>query len=150
MRHKKSGRKFNRTSAHRKAMFRNMTRALIAHGRIRTTEAKAKELRGVVEKLVTIALRNDLHARRQVYQVLENHGLVKKFFDEIAPLYQGVPGGYTRTLKFGLPRPGDAAPLALIEFTKYSKLAGDTSSEDSQKPGSQKPAEESAPAADKA
>jgi len=134
MRHRKSGRKFNRTPAHRKAMFRNMARALIMHGRIRTTEAKAKELRGVVEKLVTIALRNDLHARRQIYQVLENHGLVKKLFDEIAPLYQGVPGGYTRTLKFSLPRPGDAAPLALVEFTKYSAMAGGKSSEETQKP----------------
>ena len=122
MRHKKSGRKFNRTPAHRKAMFRNMTRALITHGRIRSTEAKAKELRGVVEKLVTSALRNDLHARRQVYRVLENHTLVKRLFEEIAPLYQGVPGGYTRTLKFGLPRPGDAAPLAMIEFTKYAEI----------------------------
>lgn len=122
MRHKKSGRKFNRTPAHRKAMFRNMTRALITHGRIRTTETKAKELRGVVEKLVTIALRNDLHARRQAYKILENHTLVKKLFDEIAPLYQGVPGGYTRTLKLGLPRPGDAAPLAFIEFTKLSEM----------------------------
>lgn len=126
MRHKKSGRKFNRTPAHRKAMFRNMTRALITHGRIRTTEAKAKELRGVVEKLVTIALRNDLHARRQAYQVLENHTLVKRLFEEIAPLYQGVPGGYTRMLKMGLPRPGDAAPLAMIEFTKYAQIGAST------------------------
>jgi len=144
MRHKKSGRKFNRTPAHRKAMFRNMTRSLITHGRIRTTEAKAKELRGVVEKLVTIALRNNLHARRQVYQVLENHSLVKKLFDEIAPLYQGVPGGYTRTLKLGLPRPGDAAPLALIEFTKYSAMTGAKPSDESQKA-----AEENAPVAEK-
>lgn len=123
MRHKNSGRKFNRTPAHRKAMFRNMARALITHGRIRTTEAKAKDLRGVVEKLVTIALRNNLHARRQAYQVLENYTLVKKLFEEIAPLYQGVPGGYTRTLKLGLPRPGDAAPLALIEFVKLAEIA---------------------------
>lgn len=144
MRHKKSGRKFNRTPAHRKAMFRNMTRALITHGRIRTTEAKAKELRGVVEKLVTIALRNDLHARRQVYQVLENHSLVKKLFDEIAPLYQGVPGGYTRTLKLGLPRPGDSAPLALIEFTKYAAMTGAKPSDEPQKA-----AEESASVAEK-
>ena len=144
MRHKKSGRKFNRTPAHRKAMFRNMTRALITHGRIRTTEATAKELRGVVENLVTIALRNDLHARRQVYQVLENHSLVKKLFDEIAPLYQGVPGGYTRTLKLGLPRPGDAAPLALIEFTKYSAMSGAKSADEPRKA-----AEESAPVVEK-
>ncbi|SDB22027.1 LSU ribosomal protein L17P [Desulfonatronum thiosulfatophilum] len=122
MRHRKSGRKFNRTPAHRKAMFRNMATALITHGRIRTTEAKAKELRGVVEKLVTTAKRNDLHSRRLVYKALGSHTIVKRLFDEIAPLYQGVPGGYTRVLKFGDPRPGDCAPLAMIEFTKYSEI----------------------------
>lgn len=139
MRHKKSGRKFNRTPAHRKAMFRNMAKALITHGRIRTTEAKAKELRGVVEKLVTIALRNDLHSRRQVYQVLENHTLVKRLFEDIAPLYQGVPGGYTRTLKLGLPRPGDAAPLAVIEFTKFAQLGPAQGSPGTVHSGKEKP-----------
>jgi large subunit ribosomal protein L17 len=124
MRHRKSGRKFNRTPAHRKAMFRNMASALIQHGRIQTTEAKAKELRGVVEKLVTKAKRNDLHSRRLVYKVLGDHTLVKRLFDEIAPLYQGVPGGYTRVLKRGAPRPGDCAPLAFIEFTKHQAVSG--------------------------
>ncbi|TVQ95679.1 MAG: 50S ribosomal protein L17 [Desulfovibrionales bacterium] len=119
MRHRKSGRKFNRTPAHRKAMFRNMASALILHGRIQTTEAKAKELRGVVEKLVTKAKRNDLHSRRLVYKVLGSHTLVKRLFDDIAPLYQGVPGGYTRLLKLSALRPGDCAPQALIEFTKH-------------------------------
>ncbi|WP_084604691.1 50S ribosomal protein L17 [Desulfonatronum thioautotrophicum] len=119
MRHRKSGRKFNRTPAHRKAMFRNMASALIQHGRIQTTEAKAKELRGVVEKLVTKAKRNDLHSRRLVYKVLGSHTLVKRLFDDIAPLYQGVPGGYTRLLKLSALRPGDCAPQALIEFTKH-------------------------------
>lgn len=122
MRHRKSGRKFNRTPAHRKAMFRNMASALIQHGRIQTTEAKAKELRGVVEKLVTKAKRNDLHSRRLVYKVLGNHSLVKRLFDEIAPLYQDVPGGYTRLLKLSAPRPGDCATLALIEFTKLDSI----------------------------
>ncbi|PTN37347.1 50S ribosomal protein L17 [Desulfonatronum sp. SC1] len=126
MRHRKSGRKFNRTPAHRKAMFRNMASALIQHGRIQTTEAKAKELRGVVEKLVTKAKRNDLHSRRLVYKVLGDHGLVKRLFDEIAPLYQDVPGGYTRVLKLGSPRPGDCAPLAFIEFTKHDGVSGQT------------------------
>ena len=124
MRHRKSGRKFNRTPAHRKAMFRNMASALIEHGRIQTTEAKAKELRGVVEKLVTKAKRNDLHSRRLVYKVLGDHKLVKRLFDEIAPKYLDVPGGYTRVLKLGDPRPGDCAPLALIEFTKHQIVAG--------------------------
>jgi large subunit ribosomal protein L17 len=134
MRHRKSGRKFNRTPAHRKAMFRNMARALISHGRIHTTEAKAKELRGVVEKLVTTALRNDLHSRRLVYQALGSHLLVKKLFDEIAPLYHGVPGGYTRMFKLGLPRPGDSAPLAMIEFTKYADIGSQTATKASDAP----------------
>lgn len=124
MRHRKSGRKFNRTPAHRKAMFRNMASALIEHGRIQTTETKAKELRSVVEKLVTKAKRNDLHSRRLVYKVLGDHKLVKRLFDEIAPVYLDVPGGYTRVLKLGDPRLGDCAPLALIEFTKHQAVAG--------------------------
>lgn len=119
MRHRKSGRKFNRTPAHRKAMFRNMASALILHGRIQTTEAKAKELRGVVEKLVTKAKRNDLHSRRLVYKVLGDHKLVKRLFDEIAPQYIDIPGGYTRVLKLAASRAGDCAPLAFIEFTKH-------------------------------
>ncbi len=130
MRHRKSGRKFNRTPAHRKAMFRNMASALIQHGRIQTTEAKAKELRGVVEKLVTKAKRNDLHSRRLVYKVLCDHALVKHLFDEVAPLYKDVPGGYTRVLKLGAPRPGDCAPLALIEFTKHQAVTGQAETKD--------------------
>ena len=118
MRHSKSGRKLNRTPAHRKALFRNMTRALLEYGKIRTTEAKAKELRHIVEPLITIAKKNDLHARREAYKFLNSHQMVKKLFDEIAPLFAGVPGGYTRVIKLGMPRQGDAAPLAVIEFTK--------------------------------
>lgn len=122
MRHRKSGRKFNRTPSHRKAMFRNMAIAMITHGRIQTTEAKAKELRGVVEKLVTLARRDDLHSRRLAYKALGDHILVKKLFEEIAPLYLGTPGGYTRVLKLGRPRMGDNAPLALIEFTRREEI----------------------------
>ncbi|WP_035251327.1 50S ribosomal protein L17 [Desulfocurvus vexinensis] len=118
MRHRKSGRKFNRTSSHRKAMFRNMAKSLIVYGRIRTTETRAKELRGVVERLVRFALQNDVPARREAYKVLGNHSLVKKLFDEIGPLFAGVPGGYTRVLKLGLPRTGDSAPMAVIEFSR--------------------------------
>ena len=118
MRHSKSGRKLNRTPAHRKALFRNMTRALLEYGKIRTTEAKAMELRHIVEPLITMAKKNDLHARREAYKFLNSHQMVKKLFDEIAPLFAGVPGGYTRVIKLGMPRQGDAAPLAVIEFTK--------------------------------
>lgn len=121
MRHRKSGRKFNRSSSHRKAMFRNMAKSLIVYGRIRTTEKRAKELRGVVERLVRFALQNDVPARREAYKVLGNHSLVKKLFDEIGPLFAGVPGGYTRVLKLGLPRTGDSAPMAVIEFSRSAE-----------------------------
>jgi len=98
-------------------MFRNMARSLITHGRIRTTVVRAKELRKVADGLITLALQNDLHARRQAYKVLENHQLVKKLFDEIGPKFVGVPGGFTRVVRLGEPRKGDNAPLAVIEFT---------------------------------
>jgi len=118
MRHSKAGKKFSRTPSHRKALLRNLAKALLSHGRIRTTETKAKELRGVVEPLITLALRNDLHARRQAYRVLGSHSLVKRLFDEIGPLFVGIPGGYTRVLKLAKPRLGDNAPLAYIELTR--------------------------------
>lgn len=120
MRHNKSGRRLGRTWSHRKAMFRNMARSLLTYGRIKTTEAKAKELRSVADKLITLALRNDLHARRQAYRVLENHQLVKKLFDEIGPRFVGVKGGYTRVVKLAIPRAGDCAPMAVIELTRAS------------------------------
>ncbi len=118
MRHSNSGKKLSRTPAHRKAMFRNMAKSLLTHYKLRTTEVKAKNLRVVVEPLITLALRNDLHARRQAYSVLGSHQLVKKLFDEIGPLYAGVPGGYTRVLKLGANRRGDNAPMAVIELTR--------------------------------
>lgn len=118
MRHSNSGKKLSRTPAHRKAMFRNMAKSLLTHYKLRTTEVKAKNLRSVVEPLITLALRNDLHARRQAYSVLGSHQLVKKLFDEIGPLYVGVPGGYTRVLKLGANRRGDNAPMAVIELTR--------------------------------
>ena len=117
MRHRKSGKKFGMEPSHRKSMFRNMARSLITHGRIRTTVVRAKELRKVADGLITLALQNDLHARRQAYKVLENHQLVKKLFDEIGPKFVGVPGGFTRVVRLGEPRKGDNAPLAVIEFT---------------------------------
>ena len=123
MRHNKSGRKLNRTTQHRKALFSNMANAIIAYGKIRTTEAKAKELRRVIEPLITLGKRNDLHSRRLAYKVLGSHDMVKKLFDEIAPKYAGVPGGYTRVVKLGMPRKGDAAPLAIIEFVDHQEGA---------------------------
>lgn len=118
MRHSNSGRKFSRTSAHRKAMFRNMAKSLIMLGRIRTTEMKAKDLRGVVEPLVTLAKKNSLHARRLAYKELNDHTIVKYLFDKIGPIFAEVPGGYTRILKLAKNRRGDNAPMAIIEFSR--------------------------------
>jgi len=120
MRHRKSGRKLGRTWEHRKSLMKNMVRSLVEHERIRTTEAKAKELSIFADKLVTMALQDTLHARRQAFTVLGSHHSVKKLFDEIGPRFKDVPGGYTRVVKFGIPRVGDCAPMALIEFTRLS------------------------------
>jgi large subunit ribosomal protein L17 len=117
MRHRNQGRKLNRTSAHRTAMFANMAAALIKHEQIKTTLPKAKELRPVVEKLVTLSRRgaSNLHARRLALSQIRDEVQVKKLFDVIGPRYAGRPGGYTRVLKAGR-RHGDNAEMALIEF----------------------------------
>jgi large subunit ribosomal protein L17 len=121
MRHNKSGRKLNRNSSHRSAMFKNMARAVLTFETIRTTEAKAKELRGVVDSLITLALKNDLHARRMAYRALGNHQLVQRLFDEIGPRYAGGTGGYTRIVKLSQPRVGDSAPMVIFELTKLAE-----------------------------
>jgi large subunit ribosomal protein L17 len=117
MRHRNQGRKLNVTSSHRTAMFANMAAALIKHEQITTTLPKAKELRPVVEKLVTLSRRGaaDLHARRQALSQVRDITQVKKLFDVIGPRYAGRPGGYTRVLKAGF-RHGDNAAMAIIEF----------------------------------
>ncbi len=115
MRHRNSGRKLNRTAEHRKALFANMAAALIKHEQIITTLPKAKDLRGVVEKLITLAKRGDLHARRLAASRLRDEAMVKKLFDTLAQRYQDRPGGYTRVLKAGF-RYGDSAPMAVIEL----------------------------------
>jgi large subunit ribosomal protein L17 len=116
MRHLNRGRKLNRTSAHRKALFKNLVLALIRHGRIRTTDAKAKELRRVADRMVTLGKQNDLAARRHAFAFVQSHEAVQKLFNEIAPRFKDRSGGYTRVVKFGFRR-GDAAPLSIIEFT---------------------------------
>jgi len=121
MRHNKSGRKLNRNSSHRKAMFKNMARAVITFETIRTTEAKAKELRGVVDGLITLALKNDLFARRQAFKILGNHQLVQRLFDEVGPRFAGGQGGYTRIVKLSKVRIGDAAPMVIFELTKLAE-----------------------------
>ncbi len=116
MRHQKRGRKLGRDSAHRKSLYANLTSELIQHGRIRTTLAKAKEVRPVAEQMITLGKRGDLHARRQALSELsQDKFLVHKLFEEIAPRYAERPGGYTRIIKLG-PRLGDAAEMAYIEL----------------------------------
>ncbi len=115
MRHRMSGRKLNRTSSHRKAMFTNMVVALLTHEQITTTLPKAKDLRRVVERLITLGKDGNLSARRQAIAVLKDTKLVEKLFSTLAERYKERSGGYTRVLKAGF-RHGDAAPVAVIEF----------------------------------
>ena len=115
MYHGRAKRRFNRTSEHRKAMFANMCQALIKHEQIKTTLPKAKDLRPVIEKLVTLGKRGDLHARRQAIAQIKDVLLVKKLFDVLGPRYKDRNGGYTRIMKAGF-RFGDNAPVAVIEF----------------------------------
>lgn len=122
MKHAVKTRRFDRDTAHRKAMFRNLVTALIKHGRIETTEAKAKELRSWGDKMITLGKRGDLHARRQALTVITEKDVVKKLFDEIAPRFAERPGGYTRIIKTGTRR-GDSAPMAIIELIPEEKPA---------------------------
>jgi len=115
MRHRNAGRKLGRPTSHRKAMFANLAVSLITHEQIVTTLPKAKELRPIVDKLVTLAKRGDLHARRLAISRLRSVGAVKKLFETIGPRYKERAGGYTRVLKAGF-RFGDSAPVAVIEF----------------------------------
>jgi large subunit ribosomal protein L17 len=124
MRHRNQGRKLNRTASHREAMFANMAAALIKHEQIKTTLPKAKELRPIVEKLVTLSRRGptDLHARRQALAQVRDDGQVRKLFDVLGPRYAERPGGYTRVLKAGF-RFGDNAEMAFIEFVDRDESA---------------------------
>ena len=115
MRHLKAGRKFGRTSAHRKALFRNLVGALIERERISTTLAKAKELRGKVERTITLGKKGTLHARRQAFKLAPQKEAVQKVFGALAGRYANRPGGYTRIIKIG-PRRGDNAPMVFIEL----------------------------------
>ena len=115
MRHRKSGVKLNRTSSHREAMFRNMVTSLFKHNRIRTTDAKAKELRRWADHLITLAKRGDLHARRQALAIIREKAVVHQLFADAEQRFGTVSGGYTRVVKIGR-RPGDAAPVSLVEL----------------------------------
>ena len=122
MRHGLSGRKFNRTKGHRRALMANLANALLKHEQITTTLPKAKELRPVVEKLVTLGKRGDLHARRQAIAQIRDVDMVKKLFDVLGPRYKDRKGGYTRILKAGF-RHGDNAAVGVIEFVDRDEAA---------------------------
>lgn len=117
MRHNKSGRRLGRTTSHRVAMFRNMVTSFFNHERITTTDAKAKELRSIADKLITLGKRGDLHAMRLAASYIREKSVVTKLFTTIAPRYTERPGGYTRIIKLGL-RPGDNASLSMIELVE--------------------------------
>ena len=122
MRHLKAGRKLNRTSSHRKALFRNLVTSLIEHEQVRTTDAKAKELRRVADRMITLGKRGSLHARRQALAYIRSRSAVTKLFDEVAVRFKERPGGYTRVIKIGH-RHGDAAPMSVIELTDRGEAA---------------------------
>jgi large subunit ribosomal protein L17 len=118
VRHRKAGRKLGRDSAHRKALYANLAGALIEHGRIRTTEAKAKEVRPIVEEMITLGKRGDVAAHRQAVAFLRSKSVAHVLFSEVAPRFADRPGGYTRIVRIG-PRQGDAAPMAYLELVDY-------------------------------
>ncbi|MBW1685990.1 MAG: 50S ribosomal protein L17 [Deltaproteobacteria bacterium] len=117
MRHQARSRKLGRTSAHRKAMYRNMVTSLLDHERIQTTDAKAKEVRRIAERMITLGKRGGLHARRRALRVIRRREVAAKVFDELAERYRDRAGGYTRVLKLGIRR-GDAAALSLVELVE--------------------------------
>ena len=121
MRHRKSGRQLNRNSSHRKAMFKNMANSLLLHETIKTTLPKAKELRRVVEPLITRAKSDSVANRRHIFSKLRDDAMVAKLFTQVGPFYKDRPGGYVRILKAGF-RPGDKAPMALVQLVDFESV----------------------------
>ena len=119
MRHNKAGRQLGRNGSHRKAIFRNLVTSLFAHGKIQTTDTKAKEVRRIAEKLITLGKRGDLHARRIALSYVRDKEVVAKLFTEVSPQFAQRPGGYTRILKLGVRR-GDSAPMSVLELLQES------------------------------
>ena len=149
MRHRKSGRKFSRTSAHRQAMFSNMAASLIKQGMIRTTLPKAKELRRVVEPLITLGKRDSEANRRLAFARLRDNAVVTKLFGDLGPRFKARAGGYTRILRM-VPRPGDAAPMALMQLVDRPVAAAASEETPAAKPkraARKKDSAEAAPAA---
>jgi large subunit ribosomal protein L17 len=122
MRHARSGKKLGRDSAHRKALYSNLAGALIEHGRIQTTDAKARAVKPFAEKMITLGKRGDLHARRQALAALRSNDVVHRLFADVAPRFSDRPGGYTRIVKLG-PRAGDAANMVYLELVDYEPAA---------------------------
>jgi large subunit ribosomal protein L17 len=118
MRHRRSGRKLGRDASHRKALYANLASALIEHGRIKTTVAKAKEVRPVAEQMITLGRRGDVHSRRQALKLLRSQDVVHKLFSEVGPRFADRPGGYSRIVRIG-PRQGDAAEMAYLELVDH-------------------------------
>ena len=149
MRHLNRGRKLNRTSSHRRAMLRNLVSSLFVHGRVVTTPAKAKEARPFAEKLITLAKKGTLHARRRAISLLDNTRIVSSLFDEIAPRYQERPGGYSRILHLTRTRVGDSAPQVIFELVETElpeKKAKPAAATGAETPAADEPS--SAPAAE--
>jgi len=119
LRHRRAGRKLGRDAAHRKALYANLAGALIQHGRITTTITKAKAVRPIAEKMITLGRRGDIHARRQAMAFLRSQEVVHKLFADVAPRFKDRPGGYSRIVRIG-PRPGDAAEMAFLELVDFS------------------------------
>jgi large subunit ribosomal protein L17 len=126
MRHKKAGRRLGRTSSHREAMVRNMVTSVFEHERIVTTTPKAKEVRRVVDKMITLAKRGDLHAKRQAMSFIRSRDVVAKLFDQISDQFSDRNGGYTRIIQTGQRR-GDAAPMSILELVTYTENSDDES-----------------------
>jgi large subunit ribosomal protein L17 len=139
MRHRRSGRKLGRDASHRKALYANLASALIEHGRIKTTVAKAKEVRPIAEQMITLGRRGDIAARRQAIKYLRSQEIVHKLFSEVAPRFADRPGGYSRIVRLG-PRLGDAAEMVYLELVDYVPPAV------SAVPAAREPAEAAAPA----
>jgi large subunit ribosomal protein L17 len=123
VRHRRQGPKLNRSSAHRKSTVANLATALLTHGRIQTTEPKARAARRVAEKAITLGKQDTLHARRQAIALLQNKEVTYRLFDTVAPVFKDVPGGYTRVLRLG-PRQGDGAEMVLLELSREVGVGG--------------------------
>ena len=145
MRHRVRSRKLGRTSAHRLALYRNMVTSLLEHERIQTTDAKAREVRRIAERMITLGKRGTLHARRRALRIIRQREVAAKVFDELADRYRDRPGGYTRVLKLGI-RTGDAAPVSIVELVEAGDLARPGAAPGEKRTGRRRSAPKKAPA----